>query len=78
MGKEKEQIMMTGLHRIRSIKCIQCRQTIGWTYVYAYEQSEKYKENKFIVERSFIEKAEVRQDYSEEDEEFMAYESHVY
>lgn len=25
--------MMTGLHRIRSIKCKKCRQTIGWTYV---------------------------------------------
>lgn len=65
--------MMTGLHRIRAIKCKKCRQTIGWTYVsvpilnsspnlsifeqvFAYEESEKYKEGKFIIERFYIAK----------------------
>ena len=33
MGAEKEQQMMTGLHKVRSIKCKQCRTSVGWTYV---------------------------------------------
>mmetsp|Transcript_5375 Transcript_5375/g.9023 ORF Transcript_5375/g.9023 Transcript_5375/m.9023 type:complete len:88 (+) Transcript_5375:271-534(+) len=49
-------MMMTGLHKIRTIKCIQCRQSIGWTYVFAYEESEKYKVGKFIIERFYLAK----------------------
>jgi hypothetical protein len=33
LGAEKEQLMMTGLHRIRSVKCKKCKMTVGWTYV---------------------------------------------
>lgn len=32
-GPEKDKIMMTGLHKIRSVICKKCRETIGWTYV---------------------------------------------
>eukprot|EP00356_Strombidium_inclinatum_P014204 CAMPEP_0170508202 /NCGR_PEP_ID=MMETSP0208-20121228/61578_1 /TAXON_ID=197538 /ORGANISM="Strombidium inclinatum, Strain S3" /LENGTH=182 /DNA_ID=CAMNT_0010790961 /DNA_START=42 /DNA_END=590 /DNA_ORIENTATION=- len=55
-GPEKEKSMMTGLHRVRSISCIQCKKEIGWTYVFAYSQSQKYKEGKFIVERAYVAK----------------------
>ena len=48
--------MMTGLHKIRPIKCKQCRDTIGWKYVFAYEESEKYKEGKCIIERAYLAK----------------------
>ena len=55
-GPEKEQMMMTGLHKIKTIKCKRCRQSIGWTYVFAYEESEKYKEGKYIIERFYLAK----------------------
>ena len=48
--------MMTGLHRVRSIKCKKCEVTVGWTYVFAYAESEKYKEGKFIIERHYVAK----------------------
>ena len=48
--------MMTGLHKIRPVKCKQCRDTIGWKYVFAYEESEKYKEGKCIIERAYLAK----------------------
>ena len=48
--------MVTGLHRIRALKCIKCRSEIGWTYIFAYEESEKYKEGKFIIERYYLAK----------------------
>ena len=56
MGKEKTQEMITGVHKIRSVSCKKCKTTIGWTYVFAYEESEKYKEGKFIIERAHISK----------------------
>ena len=52
--REKDVEMSTGLHKIKKIQCKQCRIIIGWTYVYAYEASEKYKEGKFIIERAHI------------------------
>ena len=48
--------MMTGLHKILPVKCKQCRDTIGWKYVFAYEESEKYKEGKCIIERAYLAK----------------------
>ena len=48
--------MITGIHKIRSVSCKKCKTTIGWTYVFAYEESEKYKEGKFIIERYHISK----------------------
>jgi len=42
---------MTGLHSVNDIFCIRCKKLIGWTYSKAYEQSQKYKEGKFIIEK---------------------------
>ena len=63
--KEKEVIMRTGLHKIKGVQCKKCRTKIGWTYIYAYEESEKYKEGKFIIERAHIVKKSSNVDVSE-------------
>lgn len=61
--------MMTGLHTVKSVMCKQCRVVIGWTYVFAYEESEKYKEGKFIVERDYMaKKTDIFEQDQEEDE----------
>jgi RNase P subunit RPR2 len=72
-GPEKDKIMMTGLHTIKSVICKKCRQVIGWTYVFAYEQREKYKEGKFIIEKEYMLKHKVPElpDDTIEDEEEM-------
>tara|TARA_B110001450_G_C17536276_1_gene446724 strand:- start:481 stop:843 length:363 start_codon:yes stop_codon:yes gene_type:complete len=54
LGPPKDKVMMTGLHTVKSVHCKSCRQEVGWTYVFAYEASEKYKEGKFIIERSYM------------------------
>ena len=46
--------MTTGRHIVRDIKCRQCQQNVGWTYDKAFEQSEKYKEGKFILEAELL------------------------
>ena len=63
--------MMTGLHTVKSVMCKSCRQVVGWTYVYAYEASEKYKEGKFIIERSYMLKDDIPIMNSEEDKEMV-------
>lgn len=46
--------MTTGRHIVRDIHCRQCKETVGWKYDKAYEQSEKYKEGKFILEEALL------------------------
>ena len=49
-----ERNMTTGRHVVRDIICKQCNETVGWKYDKAYEQSEKYKEGKFILESELL------------------------
>ena len=42
---------MTGLHTVCDIHCKRCKRVVGWTYSKAYEQSQKYKEGKFVIEK---------------------------
>ncbi|CDW86254.1 UNKNOWN [Stylonychia lemnae] len=53
-GPEQDKAMMTGLHTVSDIHCKSCMKTIGWTYIYAHNESEKYKEGKFIIEKSYM------------------------
>ncbi|KAI8884858.1 yippee [Backusella circina FSU 941] len=46
--------MTTGLHRVRDVTCIQCSMLLGWTYVKAYNECNKYKEGKFILEKKLL------------------------
>jgi len=38
-GPEKEKELLTGLHTIKAVNCIKCKDIIGWTYVKAYASS---------------------------------------
>jgi len=49
-GIATERPMTTGRHVVRDIACKGCTRTVGWKYDKAFEQSEKYKEGKFILE----------------------------
>lgn len=53
-GEAGERNMTTGRHIVRDIFCRQCKTTVGWKYDKAYESSEKYKEDKFILEHELI------------------------
>jgi len=50
----QERQMTTGVHIVRDIHCIKCHQTLGWKYDRAYEEAQKYKEGKFILERALL------------------------
>ena len=41
--------LTTGLHTVSDLYCAECDTEVGWFYNFAYEPSQKYKENKFIL-----------------------------
>ncbi|KAI9125972.1 hypothetical protein K1719_003390 [Acacia pycnantha] len=51
VGEKQEQMMITGLHTVADIFCVTCGSIVGWKYEVAHEESQKYKEGKFILER---------------------------
>jgi len=51
IGPAEERPLMTGLHSVSDIFCKRCKGLVGWTYIKAYEASQKYKEGKFIIEK---------------------------
>ncbi|CAD7926301.1 unnamed protein product [Amoebophrya sp. A120] len=53
-GEPEETQMTTGLHVIRTIHCVKCCENLGWTYIKAYSESQKYKEGRFILEEELI------------------------
>jgi len=53
-GNPEERTMTTGRHIVRDIKCCACESIVGWKYDRAYEQSEAYKEGKFILEYELL------------------------
>lgn len=41
---------MTGAHTVGDISCAQCGSVLGWKYVAAEEEGQRYKVGKFILE----------------------------
>ncbi|RHZ70493.1 hypothetical protein Glove_271g74 [Diversispora epigaea] len=56
LGKNEDRTLITGVHTVKDISCVSCRSVIGWKYVYAYQEDQKYKENKYIVEKTMLSK----------------------
>ncbi|KAI7875828.1 yippee zinc-binding/DNA-binding /Mis18, centromere assembly-domain-containing protein [Mucor mucedo] len=46
--------MLTGLHKVKDISCIQCSTVLGWVYIKAYNEENKYKEGKFVMEKKLL------------------------
>jgi len=51
IGPAEDRLLITGLHSVCDIFCKRCKALVGWTYSRAYENSQKYKEGKFIIEK---------------------------
>ncbi|KAH8929144.1 yippee-like protein [Atractiella rhizophila] len=53
-GPNEDRDMTTGRHTVCDISCAKCEQVVGWRYEYAYEEGQKYKEGKFILEKALL------------------------
>lgn len=51
-GGERGPQLMTGLHTVADVYCSDCHEVLGWKYERAYEETQKYKDGKFILEKS--------------------------
>ncbi|KAF1802401.1 yippee-like protein, partial [Mucor lusitanicus] len=56
IGTKEERMLLTGIHTVADIACTQCHVKIGWKYLRALEEPQKYKEGKYIVEKSRVSK----------------------
>ncbi|KAM0252932.1 hypothetical protein ACHAP5_000795 [Fusarium lateritium] len=50
VGKSENRQLVTGWHIVADINCGSCSTKLGWKYVDAKEQGQKYKVGKFILE----------------------------
>ncbi|GLT56100.1 hypothetical protein SLA2020_291720 [Shorea laevis] len=55
-GPEEERMMLTGLHTVADVSCHDCGEALGWKYIHAVEELEKYKEGKTVLEKFKISK----------------------
>lgn len=52
LGPREDRLLITGLHTVSDIYCSCCQQVLGWKYEQAFEESQKYKEGKYIIEKA--------------------------
>lgn len=53
-GERENKVLMSGRHVIASIRCTGCDTELGWRYFVSPDSSQKYKEGKYILEKSRI------------------------
>ncbi|KAL9398055.1 hypothetical protein Peur_007016 [Populus x canadensis] len=51
LGPSEERLLVSGWHTVCDIYCTSCQQILGWKYEKAYEESQKYKEGMYILEK---------------------------
>ena len=54
MHKPVPRQLVTGAHTVGDLSCAQCGSVLGWKYVAAAEEGQKYKVGKFILETGRI------------------------
>ncbi|KAL5698836.1 hypothetical protein ACHQM5_029819 [Ranunculus cassubicifolius] len=54
LGPKEDRQLMTGLHTVGDVHCSRCSELLGFKYEKAYEEFQKYKEGKFLLEKSKI------------------------
>ncbi|KAI1808203.1 yippee-domain-containing protein [Daldinia bambusicola] len=50
IGKSETRLLVTGSHVVADISCAICHAKVGWKYIDAKEESQKYKIGKYILE----------------------------
>ena len=55
-GPLEERQLMTGLHVVCDVYCVNCKSNVGWKYKEAYATTEQYKVGKFCLEMTKLKK----------------------
>jgi hypothetical protein len=59
--------LVTGAHTVSDISCVRCGSVLGWKYVHAEEEAQRYKIGKYILETGRVVKS--GNGWEEDDEE---------
>ncbi|KAI0268731.1 yippee zinc-binding/DNA-binding /Mis18, centromere assembly-domain-containing protein [Gloeopeniophorella convolvens] len=51
LGNKEDRPLLTGVHTVADVFCVGCGDRVGWYYHKASDQSQKYKEGKYLLER---------------------------
>jgi len=51
MGRKEDRSLLTGVHTVADVYCMGCNDRLGWYYHKASDNSQKYKEGKYLLER---------------------------
>ena len=51
LGPKEDRQLITGLHTVADVYCSDCGVELGWKYIKAYEETQKYKEGKCVLEK---------------------------
>jgi len=50
-GELEDRVFNSGEYTVRDILCLVCMNCIGWKYEVSKDETQKYKEGKFIIEK---------------------------
>lgn len=50
-GAEENKMFISGNYKVCDLYCNECGQILGWKYIKAYDDSQKYKEGKVVLEK---------------------------
>jgi hypothetical protein len=71
VGRSENRQLVTGWHVVADISCTICSSKLGWKYVDAKEQSQKYKVGKYILETERVVTHRTWADVSVENDELF-------
>lgn len=66
-GRSVNRRLVTGAHVVADVSCKVCGTVLGWRYVDAKEESQKYKIGKYILETMRVVKGCTWEDFEDED-----------
>lgn len=56
-GLPEDRMLITGMHTIADVFCMDCSKPLGWKYLHAFDERQRYKVGKVILEAAYIKKA---------------------
>eukprot|EP01112_Ceratiomyxa_fruticulosa_P012579 TRINITY_DN348_c0_g1_i1.p1 TRINITY_DN348_c0_g1~~TRINITY_DN348_c0_g1_i1.p1 ORF type:complete len:112 (-),score=2.38 TRINITY_DN348_c0_g1_i1:226-561(-) len=54
VGEPEDRLFNSGEYTVRDLHCISCMSVIGWRYDISKREDQKYKEGKYIIEKSMM------------------------
>ena len=55
-GPVENRVLISGIHKVADVRCTVCNTVLGWIYLEATDDSQKYKEGRILLEKIRITK----------------------